>query len=205
MDKFVYLKNKINEAIEEIASDYETYDEYKKGMSSGRGFFVYSQVDRDSVDNICKNGIDGIKEFMNIMYYGRGMYTTLSYDDCKRYHHGNAMVKYAVKKGAFDNFLIFDIGVKKYLQDAGALTIHEKISDTVKRLFSREDVQMLEGTYGPGLVGLDRQVTSCKNSSQSWGVEEQFLRVARSGEQDIELRKGLRYPSEKRLDMSNVD
>ena len=52
--------------------------------------------------------------------------------------------KYAVKKGAFDNFLIFDIGVKKYLQDAGALTIHEKISDISVSMKAKDYLDMPE-------------------------------------------------------------
>lgn len=207
MDKFGYLRKKINEAVSEIASDYETFDDFKKGMANpnNSNFFVYSQVSDKSIPNICMNGTDGAKEWMNVMYYGRGIYTVLTYKDCSKYTHNNAMVKYAVKKGAFNNFLIFDIGVKKYLQECGALTIHEKISDTVKRLFKPEDVQMLEKYYGKELANLDRSVLGCKDNTLSWGLEERFLEYARTGEGKIELRPGYRYASEKRLDLSNVD
>ena len=173
--------NILKESVSEIASDYETFDAFKKGVGNPRNnsFFVYSQVDKESIPNICLNGTDGAKEWMKVMYYGRGIYTVLSYNDCANYGRCDAMVKYAVKRGAFNNFLIFDIGVKKFLQEHGVLTLHEKISDTVKRLFSQDDVKMFEQHYGKDLVELDRQVISCKNNSSSWNVEERFWEIPR--------------------------
>lgn len=206
-NNYFFFKRKLNEAISEIASDYETFNDFKRGINNPKNntFFVYSQVDSKSIPNICMNGTDGAKEYMNIMFYGRGIYTTLSYESCASYDWSNAMVKYAVKKGAFNNFLIFDIGIKKLLQTKGVLTLHEKISDTVKRLFSHDDVKMFESYYGKGLIELDKKVVSCKNSIDSWRVEKEFLNVAREGEGDISLRPGYKYASEKRLDVSNVD
>lgn len=199
--------NILKESVSEIASDYETFDAFKKGIGNPRNnsFFVYSQVDKKSIPNICLNGTDGAKEWMKVMYYGRGIYTVLSYNDCANYGRSDAMVKYAVKRGAFNNFLIFDIGVKEFLQEHGVLTLHEKISDTVKRLFSQDDVRMFEQHYGNDLVELDRQVVSCKNSSSSWNVEERFWEIAKTGEGMMQLRPGFKYHSEKRLDVSNVD
>lgn len=209
MDKFVYLKNKINEAIEEIASDYETFDDYKKGAGSpgSHSCFAYSQVKKKSIPNICANGAEGAKEFMDTdhMYYGSGIYTTLSFNACTKYREGNAMVKYLVKSGAFDNFLIFDIGIRKLLYKIGALTKHEKISTTCRRLFTSEDFTMLERRYGTGLAGLDDMVMRCDMNSRSWGIEEEFWSIFR-GERNMQFRPGSsEYYNEKKLDESNVD
>lgn len=200
------LNNKINESISEITSDYENFSDFKKGISNNsNACFVYSQVDSSSISNICQNGSDGSKEYMNTMAYGRGIYTVLNLKDCLSYNRCDGLIKYAVKKGAFDNFLIFDSGVKSYLQKHGYLTLHEKISDTVKRLFSKEDVKYLEQFYGENLVELDAQVRNCKmDESSSWN-EYDFLQRIRDGEGRIKLRKGFSYSSEKRLDMSNID
>ena len=205
MDKKEFLKGVLNEAIDELTSDYENFDDFKKGMGNSNTFFVYSQVDSKSIPNICKNGADGSKEFFNTMIYGRGLYTVMSYKDCANYGRSDAMVKYAVKKGAFDNFLIFDIGIRKDLYKAGILTNHEKISSTIKRLFSPEDFAMLENYYGKGLYKLDDQVMQCDHSGSSNWNQERFLNIVRNGENNIELYPGMRYPSEKRLDISNVD
>lgn len=209
MNRFEYLKGKIDEAISEIASDYETFDDYKKGAGKpgSHSCFAYSQVDKESIPNICANGAEGAKEFMNTdhMYYGSGIYTTLSFDACTRYHEGNAMVKYLVKSGAFDNFLIFDIGVRKLLYKIGVLTKHEKISATCRRLFTSEDFAMLERRYGTGLARLDDMVMRCDMNSNSWSIEEEFWSMFR-GERNMQFRPGSsKYYNEKKLDESNVD
>ena len=41
MDRFEYLKGMINEAISEIASDYETFDDYKKGAGRPGSPFLF--------------------------------------------------------------------------------------------------------------------------------------------------------------------
>ena len=205
MDKNVLLHSIINETLEELTTDYQTFDEYKKGMANGDGKFVYSQVDRDSIPNICTNGAAGAKEFFNTMVYGRGIYTVLSYDECCSYDRCNAMIKYAVKKGAYDNFLIFDVGIRKQLQQSGALTLHEKISQTVKRLFPDSVFRRLESYYGPDLHKLDEQVVACNHNHNSSYIQDNFRHLLVGGERNIELRKGLIYNSESILDESNVD
>lgn len=200
-----FLKAKLNEALEELTSDFETFDDFKKGMAGSGNFFVYSQVDSKSIPNICKNGADGAKEFFNTMIYGRGLYTVMSYKDCIQYGRSDAMVKYAVKKGAFDNFLIFDMGIRQDLYKAGILTIHEKISTTIKRLFSPSDVKMLEQYYGQGLYKLDDMVMQCNHSGTSNWNQERFMHLVTQGEPNIELHPGMRFNSEKKLDVSNVD
>lgn len=204
-----YYFDRIDEAINELTSDYEDFESFKKGVNDPNSHtcFVYSQVDPEAIPNVCINGAEGAKEFMNTdhMYYGRGIYTTLSFDYCTRYHEGNAMIKYAVKNGAFDNFLIFDIGIRKLLYKIGVLTVHEKISSTIKRLFSPQDFQMLEGYYGKNLINLDDKVMKCDMDTESWSIEDQFWRIFR-GERNMELRKGkTKYHNERKLDESNVD
>ena len=204
-EKYKYLNGLINEALEEITTDYDTFDQFKKGSASPGAFFVYSQVDKASIPNIIKNGAEGSKEYIRNMIYGRGLYTVMSYKDCASYSRFDAMVKYIVKKGAFDNFLIFDMGIRRDLYSAGILTLHEKISTTVKRLFSPQDVKMLERYYGPDLAKLDSDVMSCDHSVQSNYYQERFLHIVREGEGMMNLYPGMRYESEKRLDESNVD
>lgn len=204
MSKDKLNKNKINEGVDELTSDFKTFDEFKKGVKPAIGRFVYSQVGREAIPNIKKNGADGAKEFFRVMCYGRGLYSVLTLNQARSYSRGGALVVYAVKKGAYDNMLIFDMGIRKELYKSGMLTRHERISQTIKRLFSKDDYKMLENYYGYDLVNLDEQVMKCDHSSESEWLQERFLSFARQGEGNIQLYPGMNYNSEKRLDVSGV-
>jgi hypothetical protein len=210
-DKFSFLKQKINESISELSSDYDNFDDYKKGVSNSQ-CFVYSQVDSESIPNICRNGTDGAKEFVNTMIRGRGIYTVLTLKEALSYNRCDAIVKYAVRKGACNNFLIFDGALKKALKDMGALTIDETFSQTCRRLFDDGMYNYLDKHLHGGFKGYDEKINSCKElcksgheHSPSDSLQASFLYLITQGEDRIELRKGKSFSSERRLDISNVD
>lgn len=195
----------LTEVLDELTTDYETFDDYKRGVSQGKNVFVYSQVNPAAIANICRNGASGSKEYLDLMLYGRGIYTVLAYSDCRSYVWADAMVKYAVKSGALDNFLIFDKGIKTYLLKQGGLTKDEKISQTIRRLFSEEEFRTFERHYGRNLYQLDEEVEKCFYSGYSNRLEKDFIDIIRNSEGTINLYPGKSYHSERRLDLSKVD
>lgn len=213
MDKYTLLNKILKESFEENASDYDDFDSYKKGVSSSGQFFVYSQIQKGALDKVKQFGSSSWADFAdgNHMFYGRGIYTTMRYDDCIRYNEGDLMIKYAVRKDAFENFLILDAGVKEYLLKHGMLSRRIRLSTKLKYLLKPEDLKMVDDQFGgyngngEGLKKLDDKVESYHNDSSSWGLEERLLNILKSGEGKKSYRSGMQYDEEKRLDLSNVD
>lgn len=216
MDSKEYALKLIKEALEETATGTDSFDEFKsaareahKPINLGhsnynpnpRMGFIYHGTKAKNIESIRTTGTSGSKEFFGEdtgQYYGRGVYTYIN--PIANYGDGT-IVEFAVKPGAFDNFIIFPttfwdktkgeyLDMREELYKRGFITRrHETVSENIRRLVDDDMVEYLMKN------GIDVTIKS-NNISQ-----KTFYNVITRGEK--------RLPggctTEERLDTTNID
>lgn len=209
MDKFQYLRKLINESIEETVTGFDDFGPYMSAANKSNGdfdhqsmknginpnpkmIFVYhgTNDNQKALDSMASTGGSGAKEFYGKaigQIHGRGIYTMLNFKDVC---YGNgAIVRYAVKPGAFDNFIIWEDNLRDLLWKRGAITRqHETIPENIKRLVDDETWNYLKNNY---YGNIERGIS-----------EGEFFRLMTIGERRS---KHGNFGEETRLDFSQID
>ena len=158
MDSKEFLSKVIRESLEETASGANDFAEFKQATreaqqpfdSHGRDYnpnprmgFIYHGTSKSSIESICQTGASGSKEFYGKaigQVYGRGLYAMLRPEDVSV---GDSMVEFAVKPGAFDNFIIFQHSYRSLLFKRGLLTReNESLGENIARLLDKDSLEM---------------------------------------------------------------
>lgn len=155
MDSKEYLLKLIKEELEETASGANSFSEFidltdkaHKPIDVGNatynpnprmGFIYHGCYARD-VESIRTTGASGSKEFFGRsvgQVYGRGLY---AYLDPRNNSYGDGtIVEFAVKPGAFDNFIIFEDGIREDLFRRGLITRrNETVAENIRRLIGKD-------------------------------------------------------------------
>jgi hypothetical protein len=170
MNSKEYALKLIKEALEETATGTDSFDEFKsvardahKPINLGhsdynpnpRMGFIYHGTRAKNVESIRTTGTSGSKEFFGEdtgQYYGRGVYAYII--PSTNYGDGT-IVEFAVKPGAFDNFIIFPTkytdpvtrerkDMREEMYKRGFITRrHETVSENIRRLVDDDMVKYL--------------------------------------------------------------
>lgn len=205
MNSKEYLLKLIKEELEETASGANSFSEFidltdkaHKPIDLGNsnynpnprmGFIYHGCYARD-VESIRTTGASGSKEFFGHsvgQVYGRGLY---AYLDPRNNSYGDGtIVEFAVKPGAFDNFIIFEDRIREDLFKRGLITRrNETVTENIRRLVGKDVFEYLLQN------GLDLR----KNGYIS---HSSFYRLMTSGERST----GRGATTEARLDTTKID
>lgn len=200
-NKDTYLKNIINEAVEETVTGHDSWGDFKNSInrqiqtpnsvdSNSKFAFLYHACKSQKVESMKNVGASGFKEFFgeNIgQVYGRGLYAFLNLRDAENSGIGDAVMQFAVKPGGFNNFIIFGRDIRNRVNQIGLLSekyANETLSQNIRRLLGGVSEDMFRG------YDLDRiDITS-------------FISLMTRGEGHV---RGKNYGDEFRLDKTNID
>lgn len=205
MDSKEYALKLIKEALEETASGANSFSEFKDLARKAHGDihlgdsdynpnprmgFIYHGCHLKDVESIRTTGASGSKEFFGRdvgQYYGRGLYAFLNpKDNC---YGDGTIVEFAVKAGAFDNFIIFEDRIREDLFRRGLISRrHETVAENIRRLVGKD---VFDHLVKNGL--------SLRNDS--YVSFSSFYRLMTSGERST----GRGATTEARLDTTKID